>query len=517
MATGRQPRSRRAALAAFSVELREAGWAWGDIASLIQHEQHVNARVAMRLARGWSQQTVADRWNQRFPGQDGERPLTAKKLSYWETWPASGRQPSVTTLARLAQLYECETKDLIDCTRPRAATAAPPVSAPESLLRLLEPLRTGRLSARRRDAVFARLVGSLGTWADGPDRRDMLRVLGWASLAAASAPGPHALDPDEEARVLRVLTTSARLDTVVVGRVEEVLHFAEQDDLRRGPRDALDIVLAQRNLCRVMLDHCPGHLRPRLLAVHAEACRIAGWLSFDLRDFRSATHFYELARHTAHEAGSAAIAARVLCLMSYLATWCEKPGLAIDHATAAMSWSARCDDPALRAFAADALGRAHSVGGEYGACMRALDSALRHLTAPGDKTTSAVFRAYDDADGQGGTVFMTTVRGLSLLRLGRHQEAATALTDAQAPLARGVAARASALTTLGLGLALARSGHVEHGTALLGTAADVAARNHSSRLLQRLRLVTDRLGSGSGVTAPPVVQQLRDRLAALSQ
>lgn len=64
----------------------------------------------MRLAHGWGQADVADRWNRRWP----DEPKTFKNFSYWENWPSeTGHMPSLTTLNRLAELYECSVSDLL--------------------------------------------------------------------------------------------------------------------------------------------------------------------------------------------------------------------------------------------------------------------------------------------------------------------------------------------------------------------------------------------------------------------
>jgi hypothetical protein len=60
-------RSHKQAQAQRAAELRSAGHTWGEMAAVFQVEYRVNARVAMRLAHGWSQGDVADRWNARWP------------------------------------------------------------------------------------------------------------------------------------------------------------------------------------------------------------------------------------------------------------------------------------------------------------------------------------------------------------------------------------------------------------------------------------------------------------------
>ncbi|MGH1554629.1 hypothetical protein ACRAWF_30020 [Streptomyces sp. L7] len=105
-----RPRSRRQEQVQFATELRAAGKTWPEAAAAVRHRYRVNARVAPWLARGLSQRQVAELWNGRWP----DDPKTFKNISTWELWPAStGHAPSLDTLDRLAQLYECSVADLL--------------------------------------------------------------------------------------------------------------------------------------------------------------------------------------------------------------------------------------------------------------------------------------------------------------------------------------------------------------------------------------------------------------------
>jgi len=88
-------RSRRARLAALSGSLRVRGQTWAQIARRIAADEHVNMRVAFRLAHGMSQREVATRWNELFPAGTGTAGMSDKIISYWETWPESGYEPSL--------------------------------------------------------------------------------------------------------------------------------------------------------------------------------------------------------------------------------------------------------------------------------------------------------------------------------------------------------------------------------------------------------------------------------------
>ena len=120
-----KPRSLRQAQSLLAGQLRAQGQTWAQVAAEFRTAYRVNARVALRQAHGWSQPQAAARWTARWP----DDPKTFKNFSYWELWPGgTGHAPSLDTLDRLAQLYECSVSDLLaDCrdygTPPRAQRA----------------------------------------------------------------------------------------------------------------------------------------------------------------------------------------------------------------------------------------------------------------------------------------------------------------------------------------------------------------------------------------------------------
>lgn len=384
----------------------------------------------------------------------------------------------------------------------QALTALTALALPDdvavSLLCHLDSLVSSLATPRDRDRAYHRLVELLRRWAHTMDRRDALRLLGWA--AAASAAG--ALDQDGYDRVVSVLSGSSQVDPQAIDHIDTVLQSCQRQDDALGPHAALDTVLAQRQLARSLLPDCPAQLRPRLLSVLSESSRQAGWLSFDLNRFDDAGYYYEDARALAHEAQSTERGAFVLCQMSHLATWRGMPRTGIDHAVAAGQWASRSGDQRLRAYAFNVTARAYAADGQRDACLSALDAAHAALPAPGADAPSQVY-FYDEA---------LHISHLGLCHLELH-DPQRAIGYAQQGLGNldPSFVRNSAFNTVSLGTAYVQCEEIDEAARLLGDAGEVVAGNSSARLAERLRQARAQLQPWQHTTA---VRELDDCLAS---
>jgi tetratricopeptide (TPR) repeat protein len=446
--------------------------------------------------------------------------------------------PTFGNLSKLAELYECAVSDLLvdlpdfrhldkPSNTQEAVQAIPEtdvelivpsdvaawVSAlgrtlPEklvtSLMQHLKSLASSdrgmHTTPRDRDHAYHQFVQFLRRWAHIMDRLDVLRILAWGASASSVF---SILSSDEQQRMASVLSRSSRVDAQTIEHIEAVLWHCRQQDWALGPQAALDTVLAQRNLARVLMPECPAVLQPRMLSVLSEASRQAGWLSYDLKQFENAGYYYEDARTLAHEAKNTALATFVLCQMSQLATWRGRPRIGIDHAVAAQWWVHQTGDLRLRAFAADMAARAYATDRQRNLCLTALDIAHTALTAAGDQSPDSVIPFYGEA-------LHISFRGECYLKLGEADPAVSYGQQSLQALDQSHA-RAVALTIVDLGEAYVLCNEVDEAARLFGDAGDIAAVNSSARLIGRLKQACTSLQPWQHT---PAVRTLDERLAS---
>ncbi len=354
------------------------------------------------------------------------------------------------------------------------------------------------------DAEYDFLVKALIGWAYTMNRRDLLHKLSRAATVAATAPIFGWLRPDEVERVALTIQTPNRVDSVVIGHIEEILWRYKRQDDALGPQAVFDAVLAQRNLVLAMQAEVTAGLRPRLLSVLSNLSNFAGWLCFDLNDFESAHYYYEEARRAAHEAEDNERAAIVLCDLSHLSTWRGAARVGVDHAVAAKGWAQRTDTSLLRSCVADMAARAYAVDGQHRACMEELEVARSELsTASAHGRRSSLLYYYDEG-------FLATTESRCLLRLGDSRRAAGAARQALA-LLNSSFVRNRAFATINLGISHLGTNEVDEAAKVIGEAASLVARNRSPRLAERLRAARTEMDQWQATRA---VRELDERLAS---
>jgi tetratricopeptide (TPR) repeat protein len=355
------PSSQRRERAELAARLRAAGSTWPEIAEAFRSRYRVNARVAMRLAHGWSQREVADRWTGAWP----DDPKTLKHISYWEQWPAdSGHEPGLNVLARLARLYQCSIGDLLaDIGDYRHTDSAMAGCAGAGVQSVLAGLAWPPLQDPSTDT--AELAQAVTMWgrqlSPDLDRRALLFSLSSAFALAAAAPVFEKI-AGERQRLASAQDDPRHLDGDALDGVEAIIADCRRHGDILGPGVTLQCVMAERDvLAAILRGRPPAALARRAQSAYAELTQLVGWLLFNLGDFRAAAHYYDEARTVAHAARDTDLVTYVLCTMSHMATWTGQPRVGIDHAVAAQTWARRTGNPLALAYAADVTVRAYAA------------------------------------------------------------------------------------------------------------------------------------------------------------
>ena len=129
--------------------MRGLGFVDDEIAAEISRRYPVSLRETCRLARGWTLDQAAARFNE-LAAREGTDPrgrasMTGSRLCEYEKWPDSERKPSVYVLCILARVYETDPAFLLDLADherldPRDRLALSPQGpSGEKLAALAEP------------------------------------------------------------------------------------------------------------------------------------------------------------------------------------------------------------------------------------------------------------------------------------------------------------------------------------------------------------------------------------------
>ncbi|TYB57559.1 hypothetical protein [Microbispora triticiradicis] len=404
---------------ALTAELSGRGLTWREIATDYQIRFKLTPLRSFREAHRYTQAKVVALWNARWP----DDMLNERRLRAWESWPGpAGNEPPLSSLERLARLYQCRAGDLVggddhghpgrhDSARhspmPGVDQPAPtqPSLSPAGVASFLDglpalapggtadpPDRHVPAEARLREQEFGYLVSALTQWADGMKRRDLLGVIAAAAAAASASPLLAHLDESELERLALTARSRSRVDTAAVDHVEAILHHVMRQEDSLGPQAVMETVLAQQSLVRRLLQAsaAPG-LHRRLMTLFADISRFMGWLHFNAGDFAGADHYYGQALRAAHEADDDLMSSYILAQRSHLATWTGDPRQGVEHALGALMWAQRGGSDILVAYAQDVGARAYAgvlrreraraQGKDYGRCRTAMAASRTGLAA----------------------------------------------------------------------------------------------------------------------------------------
>ncbi|WP_327589062.1 hypothetical protein OHA25_20135 [Nonomuraea sp. NBC_00507] len=504
----------------WSKQLRAKGFTWDQIATVLELTHAASPLRLCRLAHGRTASDVVAMVNDADPA--GTASLREARLYDFEAWPETGRRPPARLLVMLAEVYQTAARSLIsdevfgsyrsadrelidradfrdrDANRPpslktasrvtiEASAAAAPAdrSLPDApaCVHLLRAIGTEETDVKRRELLFE-LALVLG----GARALDLLRVL----------------TPDEEERLAGVLRSTWRVDEATARTFEKLTLRARQADDEHGPAALLPVVNRQRTALAQVLsrESMPPALHDRMLAAYAQMSQLAGYLAYDLLDYKAAERAMRDGLRAALELGDPTLVSYLHCWLGAMAVYQRRPATALDHAFAAQSWTTRSPSRLLRAMSDSVLSKAHATAGEAAKCARVHHAAVSFADTSKDSEPAFLYWISPSVVECGAAWALIQLRQTGPAVTAAQQ--CLAGLDPQFKMDRGLAlvSYASALTP---------AKEIPEAAARLTEAAGIASQHSSARLTDQLLRARARLEPWAGNAH---VQQLDDTLQA---
>ena len=498
----------------WSEALRAKRFTWDQIADVIALVHEVGPLRCYRLAHGRTAVDVVDELNALDPA--GTATLREGRLYDFEAWPAAGRRPTARVLALLAQVYQTRARnlltgevfatysahdrDVIDRADFRHLDPFQPFSScpiPQQRVSMDDEAHPGgprRVTARSAAEAAALSVESCtalfrAVSAEEADmkRRELLLEL---SLALGGAPALallRQLDPDEEARLARVVRAQGRVDAETVATIEKLIARCRRLDDTYGPAKVLSVVEAQRKLVARLLGTqslLPG-LRARLVHAYAELAQLAGYLHYDRLDYPAAERAFDAGLEAAHETGDAVLVAYIHHWHSWMAAFRGDAGTALDHAFATQGWTRRGGSNLVRACSAVSSAWAHGLTGQSTESLRGLEAAKSWADRPTSIEPPYLYWVRESRGMEGASCFVYT-------SLGNARKAADTAASQLKSLGSGYT-RERAFGLIHHGMALIQSKEIPAATARLSEAVTIMRTHSSARLGHMLTQARQRL------------------------
>lgn len=301
-------------------------------ATTLSRQLGVNARVAWRMLRGWTQEEVAALYNQRWP----DRPRTSKHVSYWECWRLGGgnsdsaRAPSIEDLRRLGQLYGCGIDDLL---APEPGATRDPCDSIGTVWAAAHAGTPSYADEQGNDAVTIQVVTAEGKITVKLSRRQFTELFATGGLAAM-IPGI----PPAQATV----RPAAGEAGVPAG--EEPLSFFQRTLIghQNGhhllpPSDHIDALGRQLPVIDDVSSRYGSSKRAVLLGMKSQYAEHISWLHKEIGDVPGCVAWADHAGQWALEAGDYPMATYMMLRKANLALDAHHPASAFDLAQAALS------------------------------------------------------------------------------------------------------------------------------------------------------------------------------------
>ncbi|MGW6745003.1 helix-turn-helix domain-containing protein [Streptomyces sp. NPDC055025] len=537
----------KALILAARADMRALGMGAEQIASELLRVHGLRPRVAYRHAHGWTQEEAAHRISLQFEGgepPDEQGTVWASQVSWYESWPAGGRQPPLQHLRLMALAYgtsvgslldrqDCEAlseDELVAYLAPSSSPAVPGRPAAEVAEsspypgggdRRVAALPYSRGSAHRRAALsrssaensgvhaagtvagdrsggrlrVSRTLEVFDDWDDLMRRRTLLTA-GGASAAGVLAPQLFAAVP---------LGGQSTAPEVFAARGQITDSFRRLDNLL-GAASVYEQAYDHHR--RLMMWHraAPAAERAQVAALVADSGALMGWLNVDLEQYAEASRCYREAAEAAVDVGDDSMYAYLISRMSRVLADCGLHRDALRFANAAAEHAAGGGHLLVGSWVAVTRAYVHACLGAERACLSDINEAERQLAkavAQGEPAPPCL--AYFDE------VHLEKWTGYALMQLGAGRWTVRAQAALERTAARwsGDLVRGAAEVSTAVAAARIAQGEIEEAVRWTRQAYDVAASTRSARNLRRVVAVRAQLAEHRMI---PAVRELDEYL-----
>jgi hypothetical protein len=339
------------------------GCSVADVANEMRARWGFRPREAWRHAHGLSLQEAADRINEVGAGRGDATAADASLLGKWEKWPLTDRRPSSAVLDLMAEVYGCETEQLLDIEDRRALPRGEPAAL--------------RPTARVREV-----------------------------------PQPHCT-PEEPPPTLAAEVRQAAEESIAWAAWAETSTIGDialeqiQSDVRRLAKeylggDAVDVFTRTRRLRDTTFRLLEGHTSPRqasdLYVAAGYLCALLAWMSSDLGHLDDAEAHGRTAWLCGKKAEHQGLLAWTASTRSKVAFWDGRLRDAVQHAR---------------------RGATYAAGGTVGALLACQEADAWSKLGAADETQAALRRAQVARDQSTGA---DEIGGLFACSTGRQEQ-----------------------------------------------------------------------------------------------
>jgi tetratricopeptide (TPR) repeat protein len=441
----------------------------GGMTSEKPHPITPNERLEqMRLAKGWTQQEVADKIYELCVEQG--RPKVGINSDTVGRWERGKSHPGKLYGANLRILFNATDEDLgLKATTEDSSNfdmENGEASSPNETFSSFNPIAAGfALNTESDKGVNRREAG----------KKIASMLVGGGTLFAAA---PDTLRTPLWERLSRVLERSSRIDTAGLNGLEQITKDYWKLRTSIGYRSLLHGFSGHLETV-IQLLQCPQapSSRERLCTIASEITQHIGAIYFDMNDYATAQEYYNVSIETAQEAENYTLWAIGLVRMSSLPIYSKRPQEALPLLQAAKRLAVTHSSSTILAWIASMEAEAHANLHDEHACLEVLTQAeslvgqLKREEDPyGIKFDYARFIGY---------------RGVCHLRLQQPEDAISALQEGN-NLTTTLSARQRSIIVADSAAAYNQQGEVEEASRLLIQALTMTDRTKSLLATQRI-------------------------------